>query len=188
MTRKEQKEEKKKRILMTALELFVKKGYYETKISDIAEAVPMSVGLLFHYFESKEVLLLELVRMGVEGTGSADSAMSGVPADIYLEKYLEQIFAYADKQPWVFNMFVLMGQARRVGMPEEARVAAASVNTIASTAKLIETGQKEGVFHEGDAGVMSKCFWASVQGIMEELAIDKDMTAPKPEWIVRMLK
>jgi len=62
MTRKEQKEERRKAILMTALNLFVKRGYYETKIADIAEAVPMSTGLLFHYFESKEELLLELVK------------------------------------------------------------------------------------------------------------------------------
>ena len=36
MTRKEQKEERKKAIIMAALELFVNQGYYETKIADIA--------------------------------------------------------------------------------------------------------------------------------------------------------
>ena len=69
MTRKEQKEERRKAILMTALELFVKRGYYETKITDIAAAVPMSTGLMFHYFESKEELLTELIRMGAEYSG-----------------------------------------------------------------------------------------------------------------------
>ena len=44
MTRKEQKEERRKAILFTALNLFVERGYHETKISDIADAVPMSVG------------------------------------------------------------------------------------------------------------------------------------------------
>ena len=47
---------------MTALTLFVERGYYDTKITDIAAAVPMSTGLMFHYFESKEELLLELVK------------------------------------------------------------------------------------------------------------------------------
>ena len=53
MTRKEQKEERRQAILMTALTLFVERGYYDTKIADIAAAVPMSTGLLFHYFGSK---------------------------------------------------------------------------------------------------------------------------------------
>ena len=56
MTRKEQKEERRKAILMTALTLFVENGYHETRISDIAQAVPMSTGLLFHYFESKVII------------------------------------------------------------------------------------------------------------------------------------
>ncbi len=187
MTRKEQKEEKKNKILMTALELFVRKGYYDTKITDIAQAVPMSVGLLFHYFESKEVLLRELVKMGAAGTRSVNMP-EGVPPDIYLVKFLEQLFAFADESPWVFNMFVLMGQARRPGMPEEARNIASSVDTVDYTAKMISEGQKAKIFHEGDPVTMSRCFWASVQGIMEEMALYKEMTPPDPEWIVGMLR
>ena len=217
MTRKEQKEERRKAILMTALTLFVERGYYDTKITDIAAAVPMSTGLMFHYFESKEELLLELVKMGAAGTRSAASGVaqtglasdadqsevatgtraSGAPAedgilqippDIYLTKFLGQLFAYAKEQPWVFNMFVLMGQVRRAGMPEEARKVALSVTSIDDTAALILAGQKQGVFHKGDAKLMSRCFWASVQGVMEEMAMDKEMKAPDPAWIVGMLK
>jgi hypothetical protein len=35
---------------------------------------------------------------------------------------------------------------------------------------------------------MSRCFWAAVQGIMEEMSMDKDMAVPDAEWIVGMLK
>ena len=189
MTRKEQKEERRKAILMTALTLFVERGYYDTKITDIAKAVPMSTGLMFHYFESKEELLLELVKMGAESTKSlAAGAEMPVPPDIFLTKFLEQLFSYAKEQPWVFNMFVLMSQARRNGMPEEAQQVALAVDSISTTAKMIEAGQKAGVFRKGDATLLSRCFWASVQGIMEEMSMDKTMTPPDPAWILGMLK
>ena len=194
MTRKEQKEERRKAILMTALRLFVEQGYHDTKIADIAEAVPMSTGLMFHYFESKEELLIELVKMGAEGTkslgaGGAKSPGAGaeIPPDRFLTEFLRKMFSYAKEQPWVFNMFVLMGQARRAGMPEEAGKIANAVDSIAFTAELIRQGQKSGVFHEGNAELMSRCFWASVQGIMEEMAMDREMEAPDPEWIVSIL-
>lgn len=187
MTRKEQKEERRKQILMTALTLFVEQGYYDTKITDIAAAVPMSTGLLFHYFASKEELLLELVKMGVEGTRVVGT-QAEVPPELFLKGFLTQMFSYAKEQPWVFNMFVLMGQVRRAGMPEDARKMALSVNAIDTTAVMIEKGQKSGVFRKGNAKLMSRCFWASVQGIMEEMAMDKDMEAPDPEWIIAMLK
>lgn len=85
-------------------------------------------------------------------------------------------------------MFILMGQARRVGMPEEARKIALSVNTIEESAKMIEKGQETGVFRQGDSNLLSMCFWATVQGIMEELAIHKDMKTPEVEWIMAILK
>lgn len=67
-TRKEQKERRRQEILFAALELFVSKGYVATKVTDIAQRANMSTGLMFHYFESKEKLYEELIRMGLEGT------------------------------------------------------------------------------------------------------------------------
>ena len=187
MTRQEQKEERRRAILMTGLTLFVKRGYHETKISDIAAAVPMSTGLLFHYFASKEELLLELVKLGVQSTQSTEK-MADIPPELYFEGFLTKLFEYAKEQPWVFNMFVLMGQARRAGMPEEARKIALSTGAIDDTAKIIEKGQKSGVFRKGDPHLLSVCFWATVQGIMEEMALNEGMKAPDPAWIVSILK
>ena len=147
----------------------------------------MSVGLMFHYFESKEVLLLELVKMGLSGPKSLNPP-ENIPPDMFLEGFLGQLFSYAKEQPWVFNMFVLMGQVRRVGMPQEARDLALSADTIGSTVPLIKRGQELGVFKEGDPEMLSLCFWAAVQGIMEEMALKKDMQAPDPKWIVDVLR
>ena len=165
---------------MTALTLFVEKGYYDTKITDIAAAVPMSTGLMFHYFESKEELSLS--------AGVPAKQLEKIPADVFLTGFLTKVFAYAKEEPWVFNMFVLMGQVRRSGMPEEAHKTALAVDSIEFTSALISRGQKDGIFREGDATLLARCFWASVQGIMEEMAMDKSMPAPDPSWIVAMLK
>jgi hypothetical protein len=56
------------------------------------------------------------------------------------------------------------------------------------TVELIKEGQKTGVFRDGDPKHMSICFWAAVQGIMEEMSINKDMGVPDPNWIVGILK
>ncbi|MDC7292707.1 MULTISPECIES: TetR/AcrR family transcriptional regulator [unclassified Butyrivibrio] len=186
MTREEQKEAKRKAILMTALTLFVEKGYHETKVTDIAAAVPMSTGLMFHYFKSKEELLMALVVMGKDFT-KATGGGDGVPADLFLKGMLSQLFSYAKKEPFVANMFVLMAQARRAGMPEEVRKVALSVEAVDNTAKIIEKGQKDGLFREGDPGLLARCFWSAFQGIMEEMTIDKELDTPDPEWLMGIL-
>ena len=148
MTRKEQKEERRKAILFTALNLFVERGYHETKISDIADAVPMSVGLLFHYFESKEVLLKELVAMGVQYTDTVSKIESDDPEGFFVS-FLGQLFEYSSKQPWVFNMFVLMGQARKSGMPEEVRAIADRINTAGERQRLYARDRNQEYFARG---------------------------------------
>ena len=187
MTREEQKEERRQKILMAALTLFVEKGYHETKVSDIAAAVPMSTGLMFHYFESKEELLTELVKTGNNFAG-VTGKFEDVPGDIFLKGMLSGLFDYVKKQPYVSNMFVLMSQARRAGMPEEVRKLAMSVQATENTARLIEKGQKDGIFRKGDPKLLSVCFWAAIQGVMEEMIINKELDPPDPEWLIAILK
>lgn len=186
-TRDEQKEQRYQLIIMKALELFVKKGYRETKVSDIAKAANMSTGLMFHYFESKEQLYEALVKMGLEGTKSPGKMEINSPVE-YFSKFLDQLFTYTEQQPWVVWMFVLMFQARRGdGVPEHIKELAMQVNQVEESARIIEKGQAEGYFREGDPHALAYAFWSSVQGIMEQMAVIPDMPLPKTEWIMNIL-
>lgn len=191
-TRAEQKEQRRQQILFKALELFARKGYSDTKIGDIAEAVGMSTGLMFHYFDSKEQLYEELVRMGAAYTNMPGELPYRNPAE-YFEGFLNALFGYVGEQPWVFYMFVLMAQARRSeAVPLHVREIAMGVNQIEQSAKIIEEGQRQGYFREGDAHLLAFTFWSSVQGIMEQLAVTPGMSAegeklPRAEWLLDIL-
>jgi len=56
------REEKKRLILDTALNLFANKGYHVSSISMIAKEAGISKGLLYNYFESKESVLFSLIE------------------------------------------------------------------------------------------------------------------------------
>ena len=56
------KEQKKEQIMQSALEIFSLKGFYNTTIPDIANAVKMSVGNMYNYFKSKDVLAKEIIK------------------------------------------------------------------------------------------------------------------------------
>jgi len=61
---KEQRDEKAELIMNTALELFARKGFYSSSVSDIAGAAGISKGLMYNYFHSKEQLLIEILKKG----------------------------------------------------------------------------------------------------------------------------
>jgi AcrR family transcriptional regulator len=56
------KENKKELIMQAALELFASKGFYTTTIPDIAASLKMSVGNMYNYFKSKDILAREIIK------------------------------------------------------------------------------------------------------------------------------
>lgn len=52
-------------ILKKAVKLFVVKGYYNTSIRDIAKESKISTGAIYHHFESKEEIAIELFNRTV---------------------------------------------------------------------------------------------------------------------------
>ena len=63
---KEEANKTRARILASALSLFVKKGYEHTTFTDIAARLKMTKGAVYWHFESKESLLVALVKEMLE--------------------------------------------------------------------------------------------------------------------------
>jgi AcrR family transcriptional regulator len=61
-TQSENYPEIRKEILRLAANCFARQGYASTSIADLAAANGMSRGLLYHYFESKEAMLAEMLH------------------------------------------------------------------------------------------------------------------------------
>jgi len=59
------KSSKRDMILDAAYNLFINKGYWDTKIIDIAEAAGIGKGTVYEYFESKDAIFLELFKTKV---------------------------------------------------------------------------------------------------------------------------
>lgn len=188
-TRKEQKEQRYKDILTVALDLFIRKGYSATKVKDIADAVDMSVGLLFHYFESKERLYIELIKLGVAGPKQMLSEIEEVDPLVFFETCASQTLSYAKESMFTAKMFILMSDAfYNEGIPEEAKEIASSINFYIETAPIILRGQQEGTIRKGDPLSLSTTFWSTLQGVIQIYALNNELQLPKPEWIVDIVR
>ena len=58
----DKKEQKKEQIMLASLNLFASKGFYNTTIPDIALSLKMSVGNMYNYFKSKDLLAKEIIK------------------------------------------------------------------------------------------------------------------------------
>lgn len=53
-------------ILKAAARVFSRKGYYHTRMQDIADEAEIGKGTVYEYFSSKEELFIELIKHGTE--------------------------------------------------------------------------------------------------------------------------
>lgn len=186
--RSEQKEKRRQEILEVGLELFIRKGFSATKISDIAKGVNMSVGLLFHYFESKEKLYEELIKIGISGP---KMVMEGDQSDplTFFETAARQILGYATSQPFVAKMFVLMSQAEyNDSIPDSVKELLNEVDTYRQSEILMEKGQQNGTIRQGNTTALTIAYWSAIQGICEALALNPNTPCPESEWIVDIIR
>jgi AcrR family transcriptional regulator len=186
--RAEQKEKRRNEILMAGLDLFIRKGYAATKTSDIAKAVGMSEGLLFHYYESKEKLYLALLDISASGPQRMFE-MGDMPPLKFFEAAAEGILDYTVNNPFVAKLFVLVSQAKNnEALPEDYRKQLMRQDAVEKSIQLIIQGQKEGTIKEGDPFALTVAYWMAIQGICENIARHPEMPAPKAEWIVDIIK
>ena len=62
-----QAKETRKKIVRAAVKLFARRGYHKTTISDLAQAIELTSGAIFHHFATKEALLDAVVEWLARG-------------------------------------------------------------------------------------------------------------------------
>ena len=188
MTRKEQKEARRIQIIQATLDLFVERGYYGTKTSQISKKAGISEGLLFHYFPTKEILLEELVNIGLEGMRMPMQIQAENGLDFFYQ-FTKMLFLQVEKNTFIAKMFVFMAVvAQAEDIPGKLRKLAASVDTIAFCQNWVEAGQKDGSIRKGDVMALSNMYWCSIHGIRSQYVLRPEIPLPEPVWMVGMLQ
>ena len=186
--RDDQKEKRRQEILYAGLSLFIQKGYSGTTIKDIAGAVGMSAGLMFHYFASKEELYLELLSLGIDGPMSSVQPTQMEPM-AFFEETAKRILDLIQTQPFVAKMFVFMHQAYYSDdVPASVKQRLIGFDVYTPTMLIIQQGQENGSIRKGDPLALSIAFWSAIQGIAETLAMHTQLPCPRSEWITDILR
>jgi AcrR family transcriptional regulator len=92
--------------------LFAERGYFNCKVSDIAQKAGMSQGNLYWYFSSKEEILKAVLADGFEKLGAAMAEAAEAPGSgrEKFEGLLERLFAFSDERAdFAQVMLSLMG-------------------------------------------------------------------------------
>lgn len=104
----DKRQQKKEQIIQASLELFASKGFYNTTIPDIAKSLKMSIGNMYNYFKSKDMLAKEIINFISKYLGSRLKIINDM--DISTEektrKIIEIYFEVASVKPEMIDYFL----------------------------------------------------------------------------------
>lgn len=103
---KELRDASRQKILESSLELFGTKGYKSTTISDIVKKAGISKGLIYHYFDSKEDILKQLVDFFTEGGQEKVSELMTGNAKDRLIKIIDWFFREMRENEHQWALFI----------------------------------------------------------------------------------
>lgn len=87
---------RRRAVLDAALAVFSDLGYTRATLNDVADRLGVTKGCLYHYFDSKEQLLLDLIRDRLGAVVIEDEAISlseGTPREV-LQRLLQRVWSH----------------------------------------------------------------------------------------------
>ncbi len=186
------REEQRERILAAARTVFARKGFTDTKMTDIAAAAKVSYGLAYHYFANKEEIFIKLVESALKGAielMQRAQQQQGTAWD-RLHWLCTEILRGAQREPEAF-MVVLQALTNET-VPQEARAIALQESKVSQETlkQLIQEGQAAGQVVAGDPDQLVVAFSWCITG----LALDRSFlnhptpALPTADHILRILK
>ncbi len=158
-------EEKRRRILDAAVRVFARDGFHTSRVGDIAEEAGVAHGLLYHYFSSKDEVLLTvfsenwsdlLVRF--EAVEASDE-----PADEKLRGLVKILLRTWRNDPALVTVMV-----REVGRSPHLATQVDDIGrAFAVIQRVVEQGQADGVFREDIDPLLAS--WVIYGGLEEIL-------------------
>jgi AcrR family transcriptional regulator len=179
----------KQNILDKAVDVFVKQGLANTKVSDLSQAAGISQGLLYRYFTDKDDIFITLLERAINGvTDYAQTAAkyTGTPLE-KLYCLTEKILKGMAEEPVYFQLF-----AQAIALPGRVRETLEKLGTVTEIIRgIIIEGQKVGEVVKRDPTQLLLLYLGCLYGLSAGKCFNTswiDEHFPTSEAILQVLK
>jgi len=164
------REDRRTQILTASLRLFSARGLSATKVTDIAAAVGISQGLVYHYFGSKEEIYIALIAGAFErlnGAARELEALAIVPRDKIKMALGGLLKDLVENEDAARTQLLLSQATASEAIPDAARKLMERENRklYAVIASIMRAGQEDGDLLDHDADQLAILFWSTIKGL-----------------------
>lgn len=170
------KDERKEQILSAALSLFATKGLVETKIADISKKTGISMGLIYHYFRSKEEVFSELISNSLDRMNEAALGLEQmpIPAKEKIELAIAELLKGFEQNKRAPEYYYLITQAAlSEAVPVETKQMIGEKSKVKDEVmmRIFEKGQEDETIRKFPVDELNSLFWSTINGLALTKAI-----------------
>ncbi|RUM57355.1 MAG: TetR/AcrR family transcriptional regulator [Persephonella sp.] len=168
MPRTAKKERKKLEIIKTACKLFAEQGYYNTTIPDIADALNMSVGNLYNYFNSKEELAKYIMQYSSKLLGEEIKKINEIDISTREKVFLlvKRFIEIAEENPELIDYFLRVFLSNREVFSEGCEGFLCVQEVVTEIMLFLEEGVRKGDLRNQDLFVAFVSIMGPLGGIV----------------------
>jgi len=180
-------ERTREKILMAAMELFAERGLTATNVRDIAARANISMGLMYHYFKTKEDMFTELIAISAEEVQTLNMfSRQDISPLVALEQMVDEVVKdlktdYSLSQ-WTVMLMQPIDNTKKSALWHEL-IDNHRQLYIDAFATLIKRGQAGDYgFKQGDPLQLAQFAYACIQGICAlQLSLKEQFVVPTSE-------
>ena len=155
-------DERPQELLEAALAVFSQRGFRNTRLDDVADAAGVTKGAIYHYFDTKEELLLSVIEHYQSlAFGRAEEVLAHGErsASRRIEQVVKQIFQPIEQRNRLLLALLVRGIAHEVPRVHEQWLRDGPARLWALVAGLVEEGKRSGEFRrDADSEVAARVF------------------------------
>jgi AcrR family transcriptional regulator len=153
-------DERPRELLEAALAVFSQRGFRNTRLDDVAEAAGVTKGAIYHYFDTKEELLLNVIEhYHLLAFGRAEEVLANrdLSASERIEQVVKKIFQPTEERKRLLLALLIRGIAHEVPRVHDRWLRDGPARLWKLVAGLVEEGKRSGEFRaDADADVAAR--------------------------------
>jgi AcrR family transcriptional regulator len=180
-------DDRTRELLEAALQVFSRNGYRNARLDEVAEAAGVTKGTIYHYFDTKEELLLSVVEhYQALAFGRAEDALRDdrLPTSTRIRLVVRKIFSGREDSSRHLLALLIRGVAHEVPRVHERWLHDGPIRLWELLGRLVEEGKARGEFRpDADgivgarvlvSGLMLQLMWQQHADAVPDIAIDED--------------
>lgn len=161
---------KKEHIIQIAEQIIIEEGLEKLSIRKIAMKLNQTPGIVYHYFKSKDEILLAIVNQGYNEI--LQTIASNMRIENPEQRLHDTLYAYMNLMIGKHQLFMIMMQSNIEEIQQRVNVLDCNTNkrkSIYMLSSTIETGITMNIFKCRDVQLRAKTIWASVYGLITRI-------------------